>query len=149
MILRAILISVVLTWPSAKTVSAADKYLCVAEQATGFSWNGKRWIITSFRVEEKFMFQEVEPKGTIGGEYSFIVGKVGEKYNKFQCKGYQAGGIRGRRVICGGLDLWYGMIMDTESLRYQEFYGIGFIEGNDKPESGSPSITIGACTSVD
>jgi hypothetical protein len=37
------------------------------------------------------------------------------------------------------------MLIDTTALRYQELYGLGFIDGEDKP-GNTPFLTIGKCT---
>jgi hypothetical protein len=131
---------------SPSTAAEMEQYLCVADQSTGFKWEGNRWVSQSFNVQnDRFVFQEVpERKGLVSSDdVNFIVKRLGSADELFQCSRFVSKTFKGNRVVCGGLG--YGMVMDTKSLRYQEFYGMGFIEGTDQP-GNTPNITIGKCT---
>jgi hypothetical protein len=122
-----------------------EQYICIGEQATGFNWDGKRWVSASFNTaNEKFLVQEIQPeRDVLGDEYNVVVKKFGENRNMHTCKRETFRGTKVPQFVCGGLG--YGMVINTKSLRYQEYYGLGYVDGDDKP-GNTPSITIGRCT---
>jgi hypothetical protein len=65
------------------TLLGQEKYLCVAELATGFAYNenSKSWVIGNFKADSKYIISKSDNK-----EYKFKVTKVGENYPTFECK---------------------------------------------------------------
>ncbi|MEE1611860.1 hypothetical protein [Microvirga sp. CF3016] len=126
------------------TASAFEQYLCIGEKATGFNWNGSAWVQATFKVDnDKFLIQETEPTELLGKTFNVEVKRFGSDRVLHQCERGEYSGKKSNRIICGGLG--YGMLIDAKSLRYQEFYGIGYIDGKDEP-GNTPSLTLGTCT---
>jgi hypothetical protein len=58
---------------------ALEKYLCVADQSTGFKWSGSDWVIAQFQIaSEKFVVREVDEYDSVSGKVNFEVVKLGE-----------------------------------------------------------------------
>lgn len=124
----------------------ADEWLCVAQQATGFKWLNERWTQTNFTVEgDSFVVAEVEPHQNFsGGETVGVeVTHLGDDYPRHNCPPFFAEDSEG--IACGGLG--YGFVFNRKALRFQEYYGLGYVDGEDAP-GNTPSITIGTCTKL-
>lgn len=109
-------------------------YLCVGDMATGFKYNGAKWESVNFFVNDsKFAVK-------ISG-LAVEVTKIGDSYPMASCDLYaeDAG-----QFSCGGLG--FGFVMNFRSLRFQTFYGIGYIAGEDGNDPDTPAITIGKCS---
>lgn len=135
---KAIGFAALLLW-SCSEASAQVQLICLGEKAVGFKWSGGQWASATFSVaDDKFLVSEVAPM-KIGDEtFTFEVKKFGREQPVFRCS--RPGG--GNRLTCGGLG--YGMLIDMGTMRYQELYGLGYINGNDK-DGNTPSLTIGTC----
>jgi hypothetical protein len=122
--------------------NAADKFFCTAERSTGFKFLNEAWVQTAFKIDaDKYVVQRVpRPYEQFGETISWEVKKVGEQMPAFQCR--DSGETR---IICGGLG--WGFIMNPKMLRYQEFYGMGFIDG-DSAEN-TPALTLGKCVQLE
>lgn len=132
---------------TAPTIAIAqEQFICLGEKATGFKWNGKDWAIANFTVnDDKFLVQEVSPRELLGKTFTFEVKRFGRNDIHFQCERYKTPTYTSTRIICGGLG--YGMLIDTQSLRFQEIYSMGYIDGKDD-DANTPSITIGTCSRI-
>ena len=125
----------------AESALAEEQLICVGDKATGFKWTGRSWAEASFHVsKDKFLVQEIAPIEMLGATYTFKVQKFGEKVPTIHCTRH--GEPKNWRLICGGLG--YGMMIDSKSMRFQEVYGLGYIDGEDAP-GNTPSLTIGTC----
>lgn len=124
--------------------AALEQYLCIGEKANGFRWNGTEWIHSTFKTDaDKFLVYEVKPYELLDKIFTFEVKRFGSDKVVQSCERYKTETYVGTRIICGGLG--HGMLIDTKSLRYQEVYGLGYIEGKDT-DGNTPSLTIGTCT---
>jgi hypothetical protein len=126
---------------------AQEQYICIGEKATGFKWNGTEWTPTTFNVDDdKFLVQEISPlklgEQPVKLPYAFEVKRFGKNEIYLTCEHFKLGNLS--RLYCGGVV--NGMIIDTNSLRYQEFYGVGYLDGTDN--KGTPNVTIGKCSRV-
>jgi hypothetical protein len=132
---------------AAGTASAAERYLCIADKSTGFKWNGREWASVNFDVSGvRYIVQETtEERRRVNPQSQFTVTKMGEKDTIFTCRRGDSGGNTTLRVICGGLA--WGMVIDTEALRFQKHYTGGFLDG-DEPDN-TPNLTIGKCSPLD
>ncbi len=131
---------------AAAGVAAQEKFLCLGSKATGFRLEGKTWVPTVFKVDEdKFLVQPIPREELFGRTYDYEVRKLGQSQRMMTCERGEFNKKPSSRIICGGLG--HGMIFDTNSLRYQELYGFGYLEGEDKP-GNTPSFTIGTCTRI-
>jgi hypothetical protein len=118
----------------------------LGEQSTGFKWDGQRWTSTKFTAEnDKFVVQQVPERNLMGEIVNFEVTMFGETVPRHRCFRSSYDGKPSQIIICGGLG--WGFQMNTKSLRYQEFYGIGYLDGEDKP-GNTPSLTIGRCSRI-
>lgn len=122
---------------------AADHYLCVAEKATGFSYDNaaREWKNTHFKITSKYIVSK--PEGT---EYAYQVTQVGEKYPISNCKsGFNGYGY----LFCSGLGIDF--TFNRKNGRYLSISPVGYI--NVLPElkitdenSDTPFIEIGKCS---
>jgi len=128
---------------------ALEKYICIGDQAVGFRLLNGRWSNAVFNVnDDRLMVMEIPPKKSIFGDatINFVVRKFGSDRNLHECSRQTFDGKPTTRIVCGGLG--FGFLMDTKSLRYQDFYGLGYLDGEDRP-GNTPSLTIGKCTRVE
>lgn len=69
--------------------NAADQYLCIVDQATGFKFENGRWNSTNFKVEgERYIFKEIPPRKSFSGDktYTFELKKFGSRYVRADCE---------------------------------------------------------------
>src|SRR5262245_65466236 len=133
------LLAMLLVSPAA----ALEKYLCIADQSTGFKWDGSEWVTASFRIDNmKFVVYEVAGNA----EVNFEVKQVGEEFPRHSCNGRRFEQEYYPAMACGGLG--FGFVMSFKTLRFQDYYGIGYVHGPDEP-GNTPSLTIGKCSKLE
>ncbi|WP_334375140.1 hypothetical protein [Bradyrhizobium sp. AZCC 1719] len=118
-------------------VSAAETYVCIGEQSTGFKWNGSAWERAGFHAD-KFVISQGETKS------DYVVKQPGSNRIAHRCERAAIGAMAAPQMACGGLA--YNFIFNFETLRFQEFHGLGYVEG-DSP-GNTPYIMIGKCTKL-
>ena len=138
--LAAALIAIATLW--AQPSSALEKYICAAEKSNGFKWNGKDWVHTSFRVDAKYLVEEVTPQIYLAERYNFTVTHFGAKNPEFRCERPEIGNWKSELISCGTPLM--GMVIDTKSPRYVETYALGYIGGEDF-EGNTPFVALGTC----
>ncbi|MET3970828.1 hypothetical protein [Bradyrhizobium sp. S3.9.1] len=124
-------------------VSAAETYVCVGEQSTGFKRNGSAWERAGFHANEKFVISQGET------QKDYVVKQTGSDKIVHSCTRNALTMPDGKSflwpdMICGGLA--YNFAFNFETLRFQQFYGIGYIAGD--VSSDTPYIMIGKCTKL-
>src|SRR5688572_11060102 len=62
-----------------------EKYLCVADQSTGFKWDGSNWVVSKFKADEKYIVREVEEYDGPNGKVNYEVVELGQKSPKHHC----------------------------------------------------------------
>lgn len=127
---------------------AQEQYICIGEKATGFKWDESRksWEIVRFNARgDKFLVQRINPTKILGKTYNFEVREFGRKDVRHRCERFETMTYEHPLINCGGIG--FGMWINTETLRYQEVYGLGYIDGKDDT-GNTPSLTIGTCTRV-
>ncbi len=125
-----------------------EKFSCVADQTTGFKWDGKKWVVGTFPVSaEKIVIEEIAPvKSAIDDRvFNYAVKKAGYSAPVYQCTRHDLKDRRGNNMTCGGLG--YGFSFDMRTMRFQEYHGLGYVDGQDR-DGASPLITIGHCTRI-
>ena len=124
--------------------SFASEWLCIPEKAGGFIFENGGWAHARFSVEGKSMVvAEVVPRAGFDGQPVGIeVTHTGDKFPIHTCAAFQEGQDQ---IACGGLG--YGFLFNRSNLRYQELYGIGFVNGGDSPDN-TPMLEIGRCTKL-
>src|SRR5215471_15725628 len=81
---------------------ARDRFLCIAEQSTGFRWDGQRWTIPQTIVHEKFLVEEVRSQQIDGKTYNFEVKPFRENWVSLWCnREVLRDGTVDSRIICG------------------------------------------------
>ena len=130
------------------TALALEKYICIAEQTTGFWWNAttKAWEQAKFKGGDKWLIEELVPTKVLSRTFNYQVKKFGQDVAQHLCERPLIGNERVTRIMCGGLP--YGLMMDTKTLRYQEFYSHGYVDGGDST-ANTPAVTIGTCTKLE
>jgi hypothetical protein len=117
----------------------ASQFFCAADLSTGFKLQSSGWSSVDFTVKD--MRYTIAPQDSGGTDYT--VTKLGDKSPSHRCKNNLPPGGK-IHLVCGGLG--YGFIFNERELRFQEYYGIGFVNG-DAP-GNTPSITIGKCSPI-
>lgn len=130
---RALLTSLLLLTPA-----LGAEWLCVPDQATGFKWIDGAWQDVTFDTPHTYLIKEV-PEYELGGMFVALeVTQIGRANPTHRCPP-----IVGEQVACGGLGM--GFVFNRATLRYQEYYGFGYVDGGDSPEN-TPAIEIGKCS---
>lgn len=123
-------------------LAEGETLLCVGELSTGFRLDGKNWTIAKFNTDkDRYVVKPVKLKDYSGSPVNYEVTQLGEQYAIHEC--FRAEGNAGIEMVCGGLGM--GFIVNFKTLRYQETYGIGYLDGEDKP-GNTPAISIGKCS---
>lgn len=121
------------------TSALSEELLCIEKAATGFAFEGGDWKSVNFKANDKFLIQEIEKDKLLGvNPFTYTVKKFGEKTTFLYCKRPSS------NLVCGGLG--YGFVLNFENMRYQYYYGIGYLE--ESGESNTPLISIGECTTL-
>ncbi|MGW9332293.1 hypothetical protein [Bosea sp. NPDC055594] len=118
----------------------AGKWLCVADAATGFSfdWYKKTWDAARFNVDtHKYILQRSE-KG-ISPSAQWVVTRLGDKRPDVYC----ANDFDGDHLSCRGMTKFE---FSKTTLRFQRIYDFGYVDPLDKEGSDTPAISIGRCT---
>ncbi len=123
----------------AVTAAEDKKWICVANAATGFSYQNGKWVATNFNIKDSRYI--VSKKQTIiTKEMIYHVTKVGEEYG-YECD--KDSPSEYDWIICKGGDFRF----NVNTLRYILAYLVGYTywpEG-DK-DSDTPFIEIGTCS---
>lgn len=122
----------------------ATEWLCVPELSTGFSLESGEWVRSAFTVKgESIIVAEVTGKRDYLGEpYGIEVTHTGDEFPMHTCPPLSEGMVQ---VACGNMG--YGFLFNKSTLRFQEYYGIGFVDGRDDG-GNTPSLTIGHCSKL-
>jgi len=127
------------------TVSLADQWLCVADQATGFLYNesSKKWKQTEFTVDDS-KYIVAPNKGN--KDYKYSVTKIGAKGPEAQCElGFNDFGF----LFCS-MDSQFKMNKDNG--RFIRIYDHGYfnvlpdVNSITDENSSTPLIEIGKCS---
>jgi len=137
-ILGVILIAVL---PNSSALAKDDSYLCVAEDAVGFSFNktSKKWERANFKAEDKYLVSK-SSEASKGWE----VKKIGES-SATPCEGgFDENGF----LTCIEL---LDFRMNNKSLRYMVIHRYGYVvkeypRGKFEEGSITPYIEIGKCS---
>jgi hypothetical protein len=119
--------------------ASADAFLCVGQLSTGFGWADGKWQVREFGVEDKVFV--VQP----GMKDEFTVTRIGDASPTHYCPVLRRsdGSLR---LLCGGLG--NGFSFSSKTLRFQENYGIGYVNAGDG-DANMPYLLIGKCTKLD
>lgn len=124
--------------------SAADSYLCVAELATGFSYDGakKKWKSADFRSEKKLVVSRSKQKS-----HAWETKEVGDSLPGATCeKDFNEAG----NLFCSGV---FDLRLNNRTLRFLYVYPIGYWSDGDKTGmskegDNTPALVIGKCSPV-
>ncbi len=135
------------------TAASAEQYLCVADQATGFTFKNQKWVPTKFDVSEnKYIIREIENGYKFfNRERPYGVYALGGKYPRYEC-------IDPREFIrelyyCDDRTLGH-FFFSVESGRYLRTYTPGywdpsdFLGGRGDSYSDTPHMEIGRCSEI-
>jgi hypothetical protein len=124
--------------PGSATASETS-YLCIGDLSTGFALESGIWKTVNFSVSDaKLIVKPASIEESRGGEYQYTVTRIGQDTPFHFCEKPLVEGV----IVCSGRRTSF--VLDTANLRYQEYYGIGYVHG-DLP-GNTPSITIGKCS---
>ena len=122
-----------------------EKYLCICEHATGFSYNAssKSWESAVFKADSKFIISQSDAE-----DCRFKITRVGERYPEFMCKkGFSKDGYLYCFDVFGGefrFNKKNGRFLMTYLLGYFNA-GPGLAFPTDE-QSDTPLIAIGVCS---
>ena len=138
--------SVILALAGTTSVSIAqENLLCLGEKSTGFHWNGSSWDATTFNVTDaRYVVKPVaEYEYVDGNKVNYEITRLGESFSAHKCFRGMYNGAAVDQIACGGLG--FGFIVNFKTLRFQEVYTLGFVDGSDAG-GNTPSLTIGRCS---
>jgi hypothetical protein len=129
-----------------------DRYLCVPELATGFSFNKqtKRWSQGSFKIEEKFIVRKATSEDATWNAQNapWVVMKLGQKIPTAWCKA----GFDGDNLLCDGFEVFK---FNKSNLRFLSGYIAGYwaddLSGKyemNAEGANTPMIQIGRCSAL-
>jgi uncharacterized protein YerC len=120
-----------------------ETLICLADLSTGFQFKNGNWTIANFTTgNDRFIVKPLTQQERLIQPFNYIVTRIGESTATHECNRRPDSS----QMICGGLGI--GMIVNFTTLRFQEIYGLGFIDGNDRPGGDTPAMTIGKCSKV-
>ncbi len=126
---------------TASGASAADSYLCIAEQTTGFAFDAgkKTWKSADFRSEKKIAITRSKQK-----PYAWEAKEVGDSRPGSSCESdfNEAGNL-----FCSGV---FDLRFNKRQLRFLYVYPIGYWSDDDskgpsKEGANTPALAIGKC----
>jgi hypothetical protein len=119
---------------------ALDKYLCIADKATGFHWTGTEWAQTTFKVDkDKYIVADLDANRR-HDDITIGVTKLGDQRPSYFCRDRDSYST----LYCtGGVN----MRVNLKSLRYMQIYSEGYLEGDDN-NNDTPYIQIGRCSKI-
>ena len=113
----------------AQADAATATFLCVADQSTGFKWNGSEWQDARLHSDEKYTV-------TWNGS-RFVFTAAGEPNPEYECESTYL------HVVCENKSS--RMSFNGETLRFAHYSTLGYTEGWDGDDL-TPSVTFGRCT---
>lgn len=124
---------------------ASEKYLCVAEKSTGFQWNGSGWDIVKSEVDKTpYVVREVDVYSYASKKLTnFEVWQSATALPQHRCFRTRSNSTYARFMHCGGPGFGFTMYFDT--LRFQEYYGIGYHDNTAEPGEVQ-EIIMGKCS---
>ena len=135
---------VFIVWFTLTGAALAQQYLCVAEQAAGFSYDKatKEWKNATFKVSSKWLVSKAD-----GTKYAFQVTEVGKTRPSFRCESdFDEYGY----LSCSGTIGRFNF--NRKNGRFLTSYPIGYynvlpgINGITDEGSDTPSLEIGKCS---
>jgi hypothetical protein len=114
----------------------APSWLCVADSATGFSFEKGQWRPTNFVTAKKYLLAEGEVPHR-------------NRQLKYQWKemGQSVGSECDERNSYGSIrcDFPHHVVFNAQTLRYLKWYPYGYVDGADNNQN-TPHIEIGRCS---
>lgn len=138
-VLLAAMVLVLATAADAQTPATAQKYLCIADHATGFEFNlrAKGWRPSHFKADERYIVRKT------GNSGSWSVFKFG--FKSPSCTGTDLKSGQNNYFNC----LLGEFVFHTGDLRYLYFYRGSYLGSKGKENSpDTPFIEIGECSPI-
>jgi hypothetical protein len=125
------------------TVNAATGYVCVVDQATGFSQKRDgQWVQTGFKPGTTYNVSRAVGKDAMPSgsppRFEWVVKEVGSERTAYRCPDFNPAEI----LRCGGVGGTF--ILDKKALRFQYTYEIGYVFYFGSGDT--PYIAIGKCS---
>lgn len=121
------------------------KYLCIADQATGFHWNGKTWEKSGFLSGSKYIvafFEFPDSSGWWWRPFSGWTHSPGMMCEFWGASEYLEDDAD--EILCASSLQTFQMNFDTQ--RFFHVYRAGYINGDVAEDT--PNISIGTCTKL-
>lgn len=140
--LRMSMLTLVFLAGTSAALAQSDSFLCVAENAVGFSFNKstKEWERANFKSEDKYVVSKSSDK-----RKGWEVKKIGESIGAECAEGFNEHGF----INCNG---FMDFQMNRISLRYIMVHKYGYVvkeysdDGLFKEGSLTPYLEIGKCS---
>ena len=127
--------------PLGKAATADEmQWICIADSATGFSYQGGKWVPTNFSVEGKRYLISKKQYRQNKNDMRYHVTKIGERH-AYACQKDSPNEFG--MVFCQ--DLLTEFKINVTALRYMSIYSVGYFDGSDD-DSNTPYIEIGTCS---
>ena len=119
----------------------AEGWICQADMATGFIFNGTMWESAEFSVvDSEYLIRRPNPDDAEEALYDWIVVTIGEQDSHYQCQDDPGDGL----LECAGR-LWGEFNLDMTRLRFVLTYSMGYLTGLNE-NADTPLMEIGRCS---
>jgi hypothetical protein len=121
-----------------------DKWLCIADAATGFKYNNGSWPSANFFVKEDRYLVSKKPYGGDEKDLRYAVTRFGDKSPEAYCDKDSPNSLSW--IFCDRIGFILFKI-NINNLRYLKADLFGYAGGTDQNEN-SPHIEIGKCSKL-
>ena len=137
-VLALMLVAGPVPWGKA-TAAEEMKWICIADSATGFSYQGGKWVPTNFNVEGKRYLISKKQYRQNKNDMRYHVTRIGRQY-AYACQKDSPNEFG--MIFCQDI---IEFKFNVNALRYMSIYSVGYFMGNDE-DSDTPYIEIGTCS---
>lgn len=140
---QAVLAFAAIAFPSLASAQETERWLCIADQSTGFAFNRAKpgWASGNFTINnDRFILQRPAAGLPLGTRAKWVVTRVGEKMPTSYCTQE----FEDTLLTCGSMTKF---TFSKKTLRFQAVYEYGYVEP-DTEGADTPSITIGRCSPI-
>lgn len=140
--LRGCCIAAVVGLASPSASQSQETLICLADLSTGFRLENGNWTITQFNTgNQRFLVSPIKDQDPLKASFNYTVTRIGDAAPRYYCSRI----VNQTQMVCGGMG--WGFVVNFSTLRFQDIYGIGFLDGTDQP-GNTPGMTIGKCSRV-
>lgn len=144
----AVLVLGVLTGAGPAAAGDYGRFLCTPLAAAGFQARDGVWSSApADREARPYRVQPIDPADSLDGKSDYRAVIATGDHVPMECRSLaKHDDPETARILCGGLG--WGFLMDTGTMRYQELFGIGYVENETPQDAIAPYLAIGTCKRI-